>query len=97
MIISGGENIYPREIEEVLLLHPKISEAAVVGTPDEKWGESVTAYIVAAAGETMELEEVLAHCKNNLAKYKIPRAVKFMRNLPRNAAGKVLKRELVNR
>jgi fatty-acyl-CoA synthase len=97
MIISGGENIYPREIEEALLWHPKISEAAVVGKPDEKWGESVNAFIVMATGATMTAEEVLAHCQEHLAKYKIPRTVKFMESLPRNASGKVLKRELANK
>ncbi|MCK9274162.1 MAG: long-chain-fatty-acid--CoA ligase [Syntrophales bacterium] len=95
MIISGGENIYPREIEEVLLLNQKIAEAAVVGTPDEKWGETVNAFIVLTPASQMSEDEVLAYCKENLAKYKIPRKFIFTENLPRNASGKVLKRELV--
>jgi fatty-acyl-CoA synthase len=91
MIVSGGENIYPREIEEVLYHHPKIREAAVIGVPDQIWGESVKAIVVLKKGETMREEEVIEYCKNHLASYKKPRSVVFTEDLPRNPSGKVLK------
>lgn len=91
MIVSGGENIYPREIEEVLYHHPKIQEAAVIGVPDQVWGESVKAMVVLKKGEKMKEEEVIEYCKNNLAGYKKPRSVEFVEDLPRNPSGKVLK------
>ncbi len=91
MIISGGENIYPREIEEVLYSHPKIADAAVIGIPDPLWGESVKAVIVLKRGEAMTEEEVIEYCKGHLASYKKPRSVEFVENLPRNPSGKVLK------
>ncbi len=94
MIISGGENIYPAEIEEILFTHPKILEAAVIGMPDPKWGESVKAVIVIKKGENLTQEEVVDHCKRYLASYKKPKAVEFLDELPRNAVGKVLKIEL---
>jgi fatty-acyl-CoA synthase len=91
MIVSGGENIYPREIEEVLYHHPKIQEAAVIGVPDRVWGESVKAMVVLKKGEEMKEEEVIEYCKNRLASYKKPRSVEFVKDLPRNPSGKVLK------
>jgi len=91
MIISGGENIYPAEIEEALFKHPKVLEAAVIGVFDEEWGESVQAVVVCKAGETMTAEEVVDHCKQHLAGYKKPKGVEFTDALPRNPAGKVLK------
>jgi acyl-CoA synthetase (AMP-forming)/AMP-acid ligase II len=94
MIISGGENIYPREIEELLYRHPKIQDAAVVGIPDPLWGESVRAFVVLRAGESMAEEEVVDFCKSHLASYKKPRSVKFVDSLPRNPSGKVLKTKL---
>ena len=94
MIISGGENIYPREIEDVLASHPKIFEVAVIGLPDPQWGESVMAVVVVKEGETMEAQEVVEYCKSSLASYKKPRAVEFVDSLPRNPSGKVLKPEL---
>ncbi|MCW5829831.1 MAG: long-chain-fatty-acid--CoA ligase [Deltaproteobacteria bacterium] len=94
MIISGGENIYPREIEELLYTHPKILEAAVYGIPDPKWGEKVIAAVVPRAGQSLTPEEVGSFCKDNLASYKKPREVLITDILPRNAAGKVLKTEL---
>jgi acyl-coenzyme A synthetase/AMP-(fatty) acid ligase len=94
MIISGGENIYPREIEVVLQTHPKIKEVTVFGIPDPKWGESVCAGVVLKEDATLTEEEVISYCKQNLASYKKPQSVDFMDALPRNAMGKVMKIEL---
>ncbi len=94
MIISGGENIYPREIEEVLYRHPKIQDAAVVGFPDPLWGESVRAFIVLKEKEIMREEEVIEYCRLHLASYKKPKSVRFVLSLPRNPSGKVLKTSL---
>jgi fatty-acyl-CoA synthase len=91
MIISGGENIYPREIEEILYHHPKIQDAAVIGIPDPLWGESVKAFVALKKGEVMREEEVIEYCKNHLASYKKPKTVEFLNALPRNPSGKVLK------
>jgi acyl-CoA synthetase (AMP-forming)/AMP-acid ligase II len=94
MILSGAENIYPAEVEQVLHYHPKILEAAVIGVPDEKWGEAVRAIVVLKEGQRMTQEEVIDYCKQNLASYKKPRSVIFVDRLPRNPAGKVLKNVL---
>ena len=94
MIISGGENIYPAEIEEVLYSHPKILECAVIGVYDERWGESVKAVVVCKPGEQLTEQEVIEYCKQHLASYKKPRSVDFVDSLPRNAICKVLKRIL---
>ena len=97
MIVSGGENIYPREIEEVLYHHHKIQDAAVIGVPDPIWGESVKAVVVLKKGEAMKGEEVIEYCKSYLGSYKKPRSVEFVNILPRNPSGKVLKNELRRR
>lgn len=94
MIISGGENIYPAEVEDVLYRHPKIADVAVIGRPDPKWGEIPVAVVVARPGQTLTLEDLRAFCQGNLARYKTPKAVELVDVLPRNAAGKVLKRVL---
>ena len=94
MIISAGENIYPAEVEAVLYKHTGIFEAAVVGIPDEQWGESVKAYIVLKEGYTLTQQEVINHCATLLASYKKPKYVEFIDQLPRNASGKILKRLL---
>jgi len=94
IVISGGENIYPREIEEILYTHPKIADAAVIGVPDDIWGESVKAVVVLKEGQTMAEEEVIEFCQQHLASYKRPRSVDFVDVLPRNPSGKVLKTEL---
>lgn len=94
MIISGEENIYPAEIEQVLYSHPKILEAAVIGVPDEKWGESVKAVVVCKPGESLTEEEVISYCKQHLASFKKPKFVTFIDELPRNPSQKVLKRVL---
>ncbi|MEM1314108.1 MAG: AMP-binding protein [Pseudomonadota bacterium] len=94
MILSGGVNIYPRDIEEALYAHPQIAEAAVVGLPDPRWGERVHAFIRPAAGETPDPEAVIAWCKARLAGHKTPKGVSLIDAIPRNAAGKVLKKDL---
>jgi acyl-CoA synthetase (AMP-forming)/AMP-acid ligase II len=94
IITSGGENIYPEEIEQVLATHPKILESAAIGVPDKLWGENIKAIVVLKPGEVLSEEEIIEHCKQNLASYKKPKSVHFVEELPRNAAGKVLKYEL---
>lgn len=94
MIIRGGENIYPREVEEVLFSHPKIAEAAVIGRPDPIWGEEVVAVIVLQPGQTLTLEEVQEFCKERMASYKAPRQVEFREDLPKTVTGKVAKKAL---
>jgi len=95
MVISGGLNIYPREIEEVLFHHPAIADAAVVGVPDANWGEALRAYVVTRPGHTPPSAEALdAYCRQSLAGFKIPRAFTAIGELPRNTAGKVLKTAL---
>lgn len=98
MIISGGENVYPIEIEQILFRHPGILDSAVIGNPDPKWGEKVVAVVVADhSGPTPEPEELIAWCRERLAHFKCPREVCFAAELPRNAAGKLLKTELRTR
>ena len=94
MIISGSENIYPKEIEEVLYAHPAIQDAAVFGIPDEKWGESVCATLVLRAGMTLTEDQVIEYCRKNLAGYKKPKLVKFIDAMPRTSIGKIAKSEL---
>ena len=94
MIISGGENIYPREIEEIIIKHPAVREVAVVGTPDPKWGEAVTAVVALVPGKAVSEEELIALCKEHIASYKKPEAIDFVDELPKNNYGKILKREL---
>ncbi len=94
LIISGGVNIYPREIEEVLHAHPAVAEAAVIGVPDDYWGEAVKAYVACRKGVTVTKEELIAFCQTSLAGFKLPKTIEFIDMLPRNAAGKVLKTEL---
>ncbi len=94
MIISGGANIYPREVEEVICAHPAVHEVAVIGVPDDKWGESVRAVVVLRPGARASEAELVEHCRRHLASYKKPAAVEFLPELPKNAYGKILKREL---
>ncbi len=97
MIISGGANIYPREIEEVICRHPAVFEVAVIGVPDDKWGEAVKALVVLHEGKRATEAEIVEHCKRHAASYKKPQSVEFLPALPTNAYGKVLKRELRDR
>ena len=94
MIISGGENIYPREVEEILYQHPAVLEATVIGIPDPYWVERVHAVVVTKKGASITAEELIAFCKKHIAAYKAPKSVEFVAALPKNAAGKILKREL---
>ncbi|MBN9800571.1 long-chain-fatty-acid--CoA ligase [Pseudonocardia sp. UM4_GMWB1] len=94
MIIRGGFNVYPREVEEVLVTHPAVSLAAVVGVRDEQYGEEVKAYVICESGAEIGEDELIAWCKDNLAAYKYPRFVEFRDTLPMTATGKILKREL---
>ena len=97
MIISGGENVFPREIEDLLHLHPAVLEAAAVGVPDEQFGQRLSVFLVLRDGAELTEEQVKQYVRDNLARYKVPRTVTFLDELPRNPTGKVLKRELLNR
>jgi acyl-CoA synthetase (AMP-forming)/AMP-acid ligase II len=94
MIISGGENVYPIEVENALAHHPSVAEVAVFGVPSEKWGEEVRAAVVLRAGMLASGEDLIAWSRERLAGYKAPKRVEFTTALPRNAGGKILKREL---
>lgn len=94
MIITGGENIYPREIEELLYAHPAVAEAAVVGIPDKLRGHAARAYLVAAEGHTLDVKDVRAYLQTKLAAYKVPKEFSQVQNLPKNSTGKILKRVL---
>ena len=94
MFISGGENVYPVEIEKALYEHPAVAQCAVIGVPDETWGEVGKAAVVLKAGAEATEAELIEHCRGRLARYKVPRSVAFLEALPVSAAGKILKREL---
>jgi acyl-CoA synthetase (AMP-forming)/AMP-acid ligase II len=94
VVISGGSNIYPREVEEVLLAHPGVAEASVVGQPDAEWGEVVVAFVVAVPATSVSAEALDAHCLERIARFKRPKRYLFVDSLPKNSYGKVLKREL---
>ncbi|MBT6094000.1 MAG: long-chain fatty acid--CoA ligase [Rhodospirillaceae bacterium] len=96
MIISGGENIYSTEVEHALYEHRDILEAAVIGFPDPKWGEAVTAFVVRRTGTNASETEIIAHCRQSIAAYKCPKKIIFMKQLPKSGAGKIMKTELRN-
>ena len=91
MIISGGSNVYPREVEEVICTHPAVHEVAVIGLPDEKWGESIRAVVVLRPDARVAEADIIEHCRRHLASYKKPSSVEFLPELPKNAYGKTLK------
>ena len=93
MIITGGVNVYPREVEEVLHRHAGVADVAVVGLPDETWGERVVAVVV-ARGQAPPAEELIGFARGSLAGFKLPKEVRYVTSLPRNAAGKILKRQI---
>ncbi len=94
MVITGGVNVYPREIEELLFTHPAVNDVAVVGVPDEKWGERLKAFVVLQAGQSLDAECIEQFCEGKLSRFKIPKDMGVIESLPRNANGKVLKTEL---
>ncbi len=94
MYRSGGENVYPAEIEKVLANHPKILNVAIIGVPDEKWGETGMAFVVLKEGETLTREKILEFLDGKLARFKFPSHIKFVRELPMTASGKIKKVEL---
>lgn len=94
MIVSGGENVYPAEVENALFSHPAVADAAVIGVPDERWGEAVKGMVVLKAGASATPDEIIAHCREKIAGYKTPKSIDFVAALPRNPSGKVLRREL---
>ncbi len=96
VIITGGSNVYPREVEEVLLTHPDVREAAVVGIPDAEWGESVCAYVALEPGSQVAAADLIEHSRTQLASFKKPKKVVFVEELPKSANGKILKRSLRN-
>jgi O-succinylbenzoic acid--CoA ligase len=94
LIVSGGENVYPAEVEATLMAHPGVTEAGVIGVPDAEWGRTVAALVCLKPGQSQNADELIAFCRQRLAGYKVPRHVEFRDSLPRNAAGKLLRREL---
>jgi len=94
MIIAGGYNIYPREIDEVLYEHPKIADAVAIGIPDEYRGETVKAFVVLSPGEEATAEDIISFCREKLAAYKAPKIVEFREDLPKSAVGKILRKIL---
>ncbi len=94
MIVSGGENVFPREVEDLLADHTSVAEVAVIGVEDEEFGQRLKAFVVLRETEAMSESDVKDFVKANLARYKVPREVEFLDSLPRNATGKILKREL---
>ncbi len=94
MIISGGFNIYPREVDEVLFSHPKVREACAIGVPDSYSGEKVKAFVVLKEGQTVTADEIIQFCKERMVKYKVPKQVEFIDDLPKSAVGKILRKEL---
>jgi acyl-CoA synthetase (AMP-forming)/AMP-acid ligase II len=94
MIVTGGENVYPKETEDVLYEHPAVMECAVVSAPDEKWGERVQAAVVLKEGQQATAEELIEHCKQKLAGYKCPKAIEFWEALPKTPIGKILRKDV---
>jgi acyl-CoA synthetase (AMP-forming)/AMP-acid ligase II len=94
MIVSGGENIYPAEVESAIYGHPSVEEVAIIAVPDPKWGEAVKAIVVLRRGCEPDAESIIAYAQQRIGSYKVPRSIDFVLALPKNASGKILKREL---
>ncbi|MFZ2469343.1 MAG: fatty acid--CoA ligase, partial [Parvibaculum sedimenti] len=94
MIVSGGENVYPAEVENALFGHPAIADVAVIGVPDERWGEAVKACVVLKPGQNVEVADIIAFAKTRIAGFKVPKSIDIVQALPRNPSGKILRREL---
>jgi acyl-CoA synthetase (AMP-forming)/AMP-acid ligase II len=94
MVVSGAENIYPVEVENAIAAHPAVLDVAVIGVPDDKFGEALLAFVVTRDGQTLTLEEMIEFCREKIAGYKIPRQLQLVPELPRNPTGKILKKEL---
>ena len=94
MIVSGGENVFPSEVEDVIARHPDVREVAVVGVPDDEWGQRLKAFVVPRPGSELDAEQVRDYVRANVARYKVPRDVAFVDALPRNTTGKLVKRDL---
>ena len=94
LVVTGGENVYSTEVEQALCKHPAVNQAAVVGIPDERWGEKVTAMVILSAGQSATEEELIAHCRTLIAGYKVPKTIRFLPSFPMTPSGKVLKRDL---
>ncbi len=94
MIITGGFNVYPREVEDAIVSHPAIAEVGVVGISDERWGEAVKAFVVPKQGARVNEKEIIEHCAKYLTSYKKPKSVEFVEGLPKNPTGKILRRKL---
>jgi len=97
MIITGGLNVYPAEVERVLYMHPAVQEVAVVGSPDPEWGEAVTAFVQLRPGHHTSAADLIEHCRAHMASYKKPRAVEFLAELPRTTSGKIARQALTRR
>jgi acyl-CoA synthetase (AMP-forming)/AMP-acid ligase II len=94
MIISGGENVYPAEVESAIYGHPDVLEVAVIGVPDDKWGEAVKAVCAPKAGATIDPDSIISWARERIAGFKVPRSVDVVAALPRNASGKILRKDL---
>jgi acyl-coenzyme A synthetase/AMP-(fatty) acid ligase len=94
MIVSGGENVYPIEVEEALMAHPEVAEAAVIGVDDEQYGQRLAAFVVLEQGASATTDTLKQHVRDNLANYKVPREIKVLEELPRGNTGKILRKEL---
>jgi acyl-CoA synthetase (AMP-forming)/AMP-acid ligase II len=94
MIVTGGENVYPQEVENVLYEHPAVLEAAVVPAPDEKWGERIQAVVVLKEGRIATEEELISHCKNKISGYKCPKAIEIWDTIPKSPVGKILRKDV---
>jgi fatty-acyl-CoA synthase len=97
MIVSGGENVFPKEVEDLISRHPAVADVAAIGVEDEQFGQRLKAFVVTGGGKKVSEDELKKHVKSNLARYKVPKEIEFLDELPRNSTGKVLKRELEER